>query len=272
MDILAAYVVPHPPLAVPAVGRGEEHGIEKTLDSYREVARRIAELRPDTIIVSSPHAPAYSNCFCISGGPVGHGDMANFRAPRTRMDIDYDTELVDAIRTLADENDIPMVTGTREDAVIDHATFVPLYYVNEAYTGYRLVRLGLSGLPAASHRKLGRLIGEAVRHLGRRCVYIASGDLSHRLTPDGPYGFAPEGPVFDEKICSILRSGELEGLFEMDSGLVEAAAQCGLDSFRIMTGALDGLSYETEFLSYEGPFGVGYGVCCYTVSENEVAR
>ena len=63
MSILAGYVVPHPPLIIPSVGRGEERGIQKTIDAYREIARRIAALRPETIVVSSPHAPLYRDGF-----------------------------------------------------------------------------------------------------------------------------------------------------------------------------------------------------------------
>ena len=267
MSMLAAYVVPHPPLAVPSVGRGEEKKISKTLDSYREVAHRIAALEPETIVITSPHAPSFADCFCVSGGKGAHGDMSQFRAPQTSMEVSYDTELVAELHVLADENNIPLISGTRDDAFLDHATFVPLYYVNEAYRGYKLVRLGLSGLPPETNRKLGRIITESVRRHERRCVFIASGDLSHKMSTESPYGFDPNGPKFDEKVCSILASGNLDELFDIDRKLVEAAAQCGLDSFRIMAGALDGSHFETEFLSYEGPFGIGYGAACYTVTD-----
>ena len=56
MGILAAYMVPHPPLIVPAVGRGGEKQIEKTTKSYERAAEEIASLAPDTIIITSPHS------------------------------------------------------------------------------------------------------------------------------------------------------------------------------------------------------------------------
>ena len=59
MGIKAGYVVPHPPLIIPSVGRGEEQGIAQTISAYKEVARRIATLCPETIVVSSPHVTAY---------------------------------------------------------------------------------------------------------------------------------------------------------------------------------------------------------------------
>ena len=114
--------------------------------------------------------------------------------------------------------------------------------------------------------------------LGRATVLIASGDLSHKLKADGPYGFAPEGPVFDARIAEIFSSGDLDGLFAFDEGFCEAAAECGLRSFQIMAGALeaeaagvdgacnvagdDGV-FGHELLSCEGPFGVGYAVAAF---------
>ena len=38
MPIIAAFMVPHPPMIVPAVGRGSENQIEKTIKAYEKVA------------------------------------------------------------------------------------------------------------------------------------------------------------------------------------------------------------------------------------------
>ena len=43
----------------------------------------------------------------------------------------------------------------------------------------------------------------------------------------------------------------------------EKAGECGHRSFLILAGALEGLEVEAGQLSYEGPFGVGYGICTY---------
>lgn len=39
--IAGAYMVPHPPLIVPEVGRGQEKNIQNTIDAYHEVGRSI---------------------------------------------------------------------------------------------------------------------------------------------------------------------------------------------------------------------------------------
>ena len=67
----------------------------------------------------------------------------------------------------------------------------------------RIVRIGLSGLPYEMHYKLGKLVQRAADNLCRKIVYVASGDLSHKLQEYGPYGFAKEGPEYDARIMDI---------------------------------------------------------------------
>ena len=265
MSIVAAYVVPHPPLIVPAVGHGQERAIQATVDAYEEVARRIAAHAPDTIVVVSPHAPLYYDCFHISTGDAAHGDMGRFDAWEAAMNVPYDPSFAAAVSACARARGVPICGSGMRDGELDHATFVPLHFVNERYAGYRLVRVGLSGLTPADHREVGRCVAEAACDLDRTCVLVASGDLSHKLKEDGPYGFAPEGPVFDRTVTGLFDEGDLEGLFSIDAAFREAAAECGLGSFQIMAGALDGVPATHELLSYEGPFGVGYAVAAFEV-------
>jgi AmmeMemoRadiSam system protein A len=39
-----------------------------------------------------------------------------------------------------------------------------------------------------------------------------------------------------------------------------------------MVGALDGCSVKSDFLSYQGPFGVGYAVCAFSVTGEDSTR
>ena len=72
MSIVAAFMVPHPPMIVPEVGRGSEKQVEKTIKAYEKVADEIAALKPETIIISSPHSVMYSDYFHISPGSGAH--------------------------------------------------------------------------------------------------------------------------------------------------------------------------------------------------------
>lgn len=267
MGIVAAYAVPHPPLIVPAVGKGEQRAIQSTIDAYEEVARRIAAHRPDTIVIASPHAPFYRDCFFVAQGCSSAGDMRRFGVLDGVIVVDNDEEVASEIVRCARERGIPAASDAGYSSELDHASYVPLHFIQSQWHSFRLVRLGLSLLPAETHRQLGAVVAHCIDMLGRRCVFVASGDLSHKLKVEGPYGFAPEGPLFDEEICRIFAEGRLEELLHMDESLCEAAAECGLRSFQIMAGALQGRRHTQELLSYEGPFGVGYGVAAFEVEE-----
>ena len=264
MSIVGAFAVPHPPLIIPEVSPGEEHQIQHTVDAYDEVGRRIAELAPETIVISSPHSVMYYDYLHISPGSHASGSFARFGARGARYSCDYDVDLVEQICQLADRDGLPAGTEGERDPELDHATMIPLHFIQRHYTAFKVVRIGLSELSPADHYELGQLVQEAARKLGRRVVFVASGDLSHKLLESGPYGFASEGPKFDERIEKDFSSSDFLDLLEIDRGFAERAAECGLRSFHIMAGALDRTTVKPEVLSHEGPFGVGYCVACFS--------
>lgn len=263
MSIVACCAVPHPPLIVPAVGCGRESGISDTIAAYEEVARRIAALQPETLVIMSPHATAYRDAFHVSGGTGATGSFARFGAPQARYEVTYDQELARAIIDLAQERGVECGTYRELEPDLDNGTMVPLHFICEHIPVPRIVRIGLSGLPRTDHYLLGEAIEKACEQLGRKAVFVASGDLSHKLTHDGPYGFAPEGPEFDACMADTFASGDFSQLLTLDEGFCDAAAECGLRSFTTMAGTMDGHPVTCELLSCEGPFGVGYGVAWF---------
>ena len=263
MGILAAYMVPHPPMIVPAVGRGGEKQIEKTTNAYERVAAEIASLAPDTIIITSPHSVMYTDYFHISPGKSARGDFGLFRASQVSFEENYDAELVSAITEIARKQGFPAGVMGERDRKLDHGTMVPLYFIRKKYSGGKIVRIGLSGLPLTEHYRLGQMIREAVDGLGRRAVFVASGDLSHKLQDYGPYGYAKEGPQYDERIMDVCSRAAFGELFDFDETFCERAAECGHRSFVIMAGAFDGISVDAEQLSHEDVTGVGYGICIF---------
>lgn len=270
--LLGAFIVPHPPLIIPEIGKGEEKKIQKTIDSYHEVARQIAALKPDTIIITSPHSIMYSDYFHISPGIHAKGDFRRFGAGKVRFQSTYDEEFTQTLETIAERNGLEAGTLGEKDPSLDHGTMVPLSFINQYYRDYRLVRIGLSGLSMTDHYNLGKYITIAAEKLNRKIVFVASGDLSHRLKEDGPYGFSEEGVTFDHEITEAMKEGDFLKFMEFTPDFCEAAAECGLRSFVIMAGALDGTSVSSKFLSYEGTSGVGYALCQYIISGKDESR
>ena len=272
MSVLAGFMVPHPPMIVPEIGRGSEAQITETIRAYERVADEIASLAPETIIITSPHSIMYADYFHISPGRKAIGSFAAFRAPSVRFDEKYDKELADEIARLADAEDFPAGTMGEREPALDHGTMVPLWFIRNKYKEGSIVRIGLSGLPLTDHYRLGMIIWDAVRNTGRRVVFVASGDLSHKLQDHGPYGFAPEGPVYDERIMDVMGRASFGELFDFDNSFCDKAAECGHRSFVIMAGVFDGMTVRAERLVHQDVTGVGYGICTFYPEGEDAER
>ena len=256
-------MVPHPPMIVPEVGRGSEKQVEKTIKAYEKVADEIAELKPETIIISSPHSLNYYDYFHISPGAGAVGSFSDFGAPEVKFEVRYDQELVNLISDYAERSGFPAGTLGEKNPSLDHGTMVPLWFILKKYKDFKLVRTGLSGYDLLKHYEYGMLIKDAVDELGRKVVYGASGDLSHKLQSYGPYGFAEEGPVYDKRIMDVCSGARFDELFDFDESFCEKAAECGHKSFVIMAGVLDGKAVHATQYSHEDITGVGYGICSF---------
>lgn len=268
--MLAAYIMPHAPVAVPEVGQGREKEIQKTLDSYAKASQMIAEDAPETIVVVSPHSIVYRDAFYIAGGEYWKNSLAQFDTPEVSLTYENDTELAAEVINLCNEKGIPTVYDERGATRPDHGSVVPLYFINKVYKDFKVLRISPSFVDNSSLMEMGRIIERAAAHLGRKIVFLASGDLSHRLKEDGPYGFIEEGPIFDKKVTDTMRSCNFEEFQQFDEDFLDKAAECGLPGFIMMSGALENYSVTSDFLSYEGTFGVGYAVCAFKIGDKYI--
>ena len=274
MSILAAYAVPHPPLMIPVIGAGREADVSATVRAYHKTMRAAAELRPDTVVIISPHATVYDDFFHISPGAGAEGNFAAFGHSEVSVAVEYDEEFVRALSGVAGENDVPAGTLGEKDPSLDHGTMLPLFFLSE-YLGdapTKFVRIGISGLPAHTHALLGQSIAAAAERLGRRTICIASGDLSHRLKEGGANGFAPEGAEFDELCTAFMGTGDFLSLLQIPGSFAEAAGHCGLNGLWVLAGVLDRTAMDAKLHSYEGPFGVGYAVASFPVTGRNEAN
>lgn len=136
---------------------------------------------------------------------------------------------------------------------------VPLYFLAQNFKGEIKTYLMGNKLPEFYFEEGKRIYKEQIAISNKRFAVIASGDLSHCLREDGPYGFHPEGPNFDKDLMESLRKKDIDKILKLDD-IYPMAGECGLGSFSFLLGILEesGTNYKPEILSYEAPFGVGY--------------
>jgi len=264
--ITFAALMPHPPIIVPEVGGERAQEASLTIRGMQAVARELVQTQPETVVFLTPHGNVFSDCITCLIEPRLGGTLAAFGHPEVAFSPANDLELAKAVGSLAEKNDINMIgidknTSSRYNLnpSLDHGILVPLYYLDKAGLGDKpIVAISVGMLDNIQLYMVGKLIQEAARNAGRRVAVVASGDMSHRLKDEGPYDFHPDGSRFDLMVRELMSQGDVEGLLDLPSNLVENAGQCGYPSIIIMLGTLDGFRLTAEVFSYEGPFGVGY--------------
>lgn len=267
MSIQGFYLMPHPPIIIPEIGRGEEKKINTTSMSMHTIGRDIQLMAPDTIIIVTPHGTMFQDAIALAYEDTLKGSLKNFGVPEVSMEHKIDKKLTQEIYETALVQDIAIVKVTQDlldgyntKLSIDHGALVPLCFIDKYYDNYNLVHITYAPLSDMELYRFGIAIANAVEKLGIRAAFIASGDLSHRLKEDGPYDYNPDGERFDREFLHMLEEGDIAGTFGIDKEIINNAGECGRRSVSIMLGALEGKKFRGELLSYEGTFGVGYGV------------
>lgn len=264
MPLVAGVIAPHPPILIPEIGDSRLAEAGRTVAAMRRLSERVAALEPETLIFLSPHSPGLPDSFVIKGERSLSGSFAGFGCPSIVLEGRNDLQLAGEIDSACRLADVPII-ALKRSTVLDWGVLVPAYFLG--LDGRRLVSLSISDLSLAAHAALGRALGSAVHASGKRVVIVASGDLSHRLTADAPYGYSKRGREFDALVEKAVAAGDFTKLSEIDYELRQEAAECGLRSFVALGGALQATTaFTPEVLSYEGPFGVGYLVALAVVS------
>ncbi len=263
--IVFGCVVPHPPLVVPDVGKGQENVIAATIKAMEELTDMLGRQHPQTVLVISPHGEYHADAMGISTATSLTGDMRIWGSQGPQRRFDNDLKMVELLEKEAKANGVPIRSIGGSNYSLDHGVMVPMHFFYRAMEGVSLVPLTFSWLPLKTHFAFGQAIRRAAEQIGKRVVLVASGDLSHRLIPEAPAGYDPMGKIFDEKLAKALSCSDTDSILNMDAKLIERAGECGLRSVVILLGALDGLRVKPKVLSYEGPFGVGYLVASFEV-------
>lgn len=282
--LVFAAITPHPPIIIPGIGQPEDlKTAKKTIEAMEKLSLKISEAKPDTIIIISPHAAVHSDRFAIYASPHFYGNFAQFNAPNISQRFENNLFLAEKIAKNANEAGIgSFLFGDPDNNLfeLDHGEMVPMYYLSKGLPAdTKIIPVAYSYLDRAQHYGFGQVIQEIAdspEFANDRIAIIASGDLSHRLTPGapaspeasqgGPAGYSTGGEDFDKQLVELISQNKVRDIIEMDEEFVEEAGECGFRSILVLLGAIEGCKYQPEVLSYEGPFGVGYLVANFNLN------
>jgi AmmeMemoRadiSam system protein A len=262
-----AALMPHPPILVPSVGKGREREAASTLEGLDRLCSALKGAKPGRILLLSPHARQARGVLAVAAAGQGFGDLGAFGAPDVRIRIDGIPEEAQKLAEFLAPA-VPAAIYCTDPFSLDHASLIPLYFLSRVWGELPpVVVAGPIGLSLPQALRLGTRLAEWDR--GGDWALLASGDLSHRLSPDAPAGYSPAGRRLDRAILEALETGDPTRLLEMPPEEIDEAGECGLRSVLALLGASSGPS---EVLSYEGPFGVGYAVALRIEDVREAPR
>ncbi len=255
----------HPPVLIPEVGEGRENEAQKTIRGLRDLALKVAEVKPEVIVCITPHGNVFRDGVAVVYENQMKGDLRNFGHPEINLEKDCDMGLLDELNMSFGKNNCHTIflneaiaAEYKIDLNLDHGVLVPLYFIEKYYRTYKIVHITIGELSLIELYKMGIVIREAIEARGKEAMILASADLSHCLKDEGPYAFNPMGPLFDENIVNGIKDKNYYSILTVPHQVYEPAGQCGLKPIIMGLGATDGRDTEAMVFSYEGPFGVGY--------------
>lgn len=247
-------IFPHPPVVIPEIGKDESLKVKETYKSMESLAREFIKDGIKKILVISPHGPAYSRMLAVNTNEYLVGSLKDFNYTK---EFSY-KNLLNLSQEFTKRGFYPI------KANLDHGVLVPLYFFNKYKANIEILSISTGFMDKKDLESMGKIIGDILlnenKYKDETFGLIVSADLSHRLKPDSYYGYSEDGPVFDKMVCEAVENGKVEELINIPMNIVEGAGQCGFIPLLLAAFAVSGLKIDSEVLSYEKPFGVGYMV------------
>ena len=266
MSWIWSALMPHPPVLIPEIGRGREFEAIKTLEGIKQLTSGLK--KPDLLLILSPHQPYASGALFVNTANSYNGSFALFGVPDIKVNpvspADNTRELCEYLQ----KSDVEVYTQNYEDLTRDQGSMIPLYFLQQEWNDLPEVIIASPiGLTPQKAFDLGKILANFKSN--KNLALLASGDLSHRLTPDAPAGYEPEyAPEFEAAIEKALKDNSPDAINELDRITLERAGECGLRSVMAMLGLCSGKNIKV--FSHEWPFGVGYctALCVFTNENN----
>ena len=256
-EFIGGVLMPHTIPMYEARHRIDDHR-NKSLAAIDQVSQRLAEVKPDVIVLASTHWMPRDGFFIDDGAQHEDGCDDSYQGIEPQLfSFPGDPELAGLIAHLARRAGLPVRRIHR--VAQEHAVWVPCHLLCSD-RGIPLVPCSIWWRgPREAHRQFGQAVAEAVRQLGRRAFFVASGGLSHTFDFSKPPEYVvPQGQRFDRQATEWLEKGQHGRLLDMTDEDFETWNPEGrAGHLYMMRGAL-GKDVRGKSLCYQGSNGTGY--------------
>jgi aromatic ring-opening dioxygenase LigB subunit len=251
-------ISPFSPALVPEINKKDHLLIKKTIIGLEKLSEELARSNPETIIFVSPRGPMRYDKFTINTERKLCGSFGSFGL-KNQEDHSYsnDFNLAKKIFKKLRSQDFPVETVHEDE--IDYGTLVPLHFFNKKLKNKpKIIILTFTSLSWDLHFQLGKFLKEILKDEEKNIAFIASGDLSQRLSDNSPEEYSPYGLKFDQTLIKLLKTASTEKILKLNPDFCREAGEIGLRSIIIALGLINQGRYSFFQISYEAPLGGGY--------------
>ena len=273
MPLVFAAIAPHGGIAVAeACAPGEREVAAVTRAGLEELGHLFTSSQPDVVIVATPHNVHIANALGVIVASRVAGRL-NGVTPPVGLDLPCESELARQVLESFGAASLPAAGvsfGTNEPgtavAPMDWGVLIPLWFMGGRHDPPLpvVVLTPARELSASDHVRAGAAIAAAAARSPRRVAFIASADHGHAHLESGPYGYHPAAARYDALVCELVQTNRLDGLVEIERGLVEDAKADSWWQMLMLHGATPG--WHGTLLSYEAPTYFGMLTAVYVPS------
>ena len=252
MAPVAAAVLPHPPLLVPALAGTAAPELDPLRAACREALVTVTAAADLTILVGTGPAWAVPTASALgSFHPYG----ADLDVTLPALDgLDLPAALSDLQLPAPTDNDLP---GLPPPA---HLAELPLSLAIAAHLLATLdpppTRLAAVTVPAALGPSAAATVGHALAAAGRIGL-VVMGDLSACRTDRAPGGLRPEAAAYDASISEAFRGATPHRLLDLDPTQAASLLVSGRVPLQVLAGAFEQIDPTGEARGRQGEPGRG---------------
>lgn len=251
-----AAIIPHPPFIIEGLKHDQREALTQTINAMKSIGEDLLALQVDTIVLVTTHGERYERALGLALHDPYIASLHAFGDLRSDIVYRPDMRLSDKIKRAVRHSDYHATMTTNE--MLDHATSVPLVFLNEYIQGMKLVVLRPPVEKARSIMQLGEVVRSAIHDVDERVAVLAVAELSQRLSEVSPGGIHPQATLFDESIRTALADGNSMPLLKPSLKELEDVGGQELDAIRLFWGILSDTEHRMEERAYEHPLGIGH--------------
>ena len=295
-EIIAGYLAPHPPHLVygenpPQNEPRSQGGWEQLRWAYERARKTLDELKPDVLLVHSPHWITQQGHHCLGVPPLA-GKSVDPIFPnlfRYQFELNVDVELAEACAAEGARLGLTTKMMRNPQFRVDYGTITTLHMMRPQWD-IPVVGISANNSPYYLSTEegleemdiLGRATRAAIEATGRRAVLLASNTLCHyhfHEEPEPPEDMSKEHPenmagyLWDMRIIEMLRRGQVKDTFELLPKFIEEAfAEVKSGAFTWMFSAMGYPELAGELHGYGTVIGTGNAVMEWNLVKAGLAR